>query len=797
MKLKDGLEKYVELYRNGFLFDTDSQIIYTNDIKKVIPNAYKDWEVEKIDFTRYALDRLKELGISDDQNSIELIGGVNLASNERVKQRVFFTNKFGDIEILQYNLQRQPYTYTTKNKESQSSANREKYHVQKRLHPLHENICVAKYDFSEAINAPFWHKSLIEAFEEEKEIETLIITEGQIKSFSASMAGISTAGITSINHFKEGNTGAIHAEFIEFIRQCKVQKLVILWDGDCRNISSKALVNGDDLTKRPNLFYKNAATIRGLVQDFFPAKKLKIYFATIKTNELNNEPKGIDDLLIEYKKKKKEIVKDFSTIGYKPGVFITWLDITTETGVKRLRKFFKLTTPHEFYSFHQDNIKDQDFIYYGTTYRVENGEPIKKIDANVKNYKRIGPDYYKLQKEPVPFGKKDDVRYESVLNPWTKTAILEDHGKEVIEHIERYEGFTNHASHTDYKGEIGGYWNLYYNVDHNEKPGEFPHIKKLLTHIFAEQYSMILDYICLLYRQPLQKLPVICLVSKEQKTGKSTFVYLMKLIFKQNMALISNSDLLGDFNSQWTSKLIVASEETMLEKKEAYEKIKAISTAKEIMRNEKNKTARSIPCMVHFIFCSNHEDDFIRIDDYDSRLWIRKVKSITETFKNFDENIENEIPYFVHFIQNREIEYKDIGERLYFNPKDFRTEAFNNVVANSEPNILKNLREDLIDLFDRTKTSEIKMSLSDLFNNFAITGNQKSYLKKSIENYWKLNAINSSYSFNKFNHNGELETIKKSSGRHYTFLRLNFIENEDKNNQKIVHQPKQTSILDY
>lgn len=736
MKLKTEFERFAELYRQGFVFNPDDHIFYAENVKEFKhPEGFEDWKVEKFERDSYLKERLKEMGVKTAK--IELIGGVNLEKNERAQHEIFTANKRGDIQILQYSLSRVPYTYMELGAKNTSASNREKYHEQTRLHPIHEYIAAGKYDFSRAKNVPFWPPALIEEFEAEKKShETLIITEGQLKAFKGSVEGLPVVGLTSISHFKSKETGTIHQEIIEYIKTCDIRKVVILWDGDCRSISDSALRTGEDLSTRPHQFFSYAKKIRDMIQEFNPGRKLSIYFATIKSDEIEGHPKGLDDLFIETKVQKKEILRDFSLIGEMPGKLIHWINITQDSGVKKLISYFNLNSEKAFYEFHREKIRESDFVFRGTTYKIEDGHPLIKVSASLKQYKRIGTDFYRIVKEPIPIGKNGDKILEETLIPWTSAAITLDHGKSVLEHIEKFLGFTNYANHVDYQQVIDGHWNLYQNIDHTPVEAEWPYIQKLLKHLFEEQYTMALDYITLLYRHPFQKLPVVCLVSKEQKTGKSTFVYLLKLLFKQNMAIISNNDLLSEFNSHWISKLIVASEETMLEKKDAYEKIKSISTQKSILRNEKNKTAREIPCMVHFVFCSNHENDFIKIDDYDSRLWIRKVKTISERIKGFDEKIANEIPAFVDFIQKREIEYEDVGERLYFDPKDFKTEAFYNVVKHSEPGIIKEIRTQLTELFLVTDATEIHMTTKDIKNEFSIRQDHN-YINKEIGIYLK------------------------------------------------------------
>ncbi len=63
--------------------------------------------------------------------------------------------------------------------------------------------------------------------------------------------------------------------------------------------------------------------------------------------------------------------------------------------------------------------------------------------------------------------------------------------------------------------------------------GDFPNIKKLVSHIFGEQYELGMDYLQLLYLRPVQKLPILLLVSEERNTGKTTFLNFLKALFQR------------------------------------------------------------------------------------------------------------------------------------------------------------------------------------------------------------------------------------------------------------------------
>ena len=73
--------------------------------------------------------------------------------------------------------------------------------------------------------------------------------------------------------------------------------------------------------------------------------------------------------------------------------------------------------------------------------------------------------------------------------------------------------------------------------------GIFPHIHDFFAHIFGEQVELGYDYLQLLYLRPLQRLPVLLLVSDERNTGKTTFLNLLKSIFGGNVTFNTNEDL--------------------------------------------------------------------------------------------------------------------------------------------------------------------------------------------------------------------------------------------------------------
>lgn len=735
------LDEYKELMKMGYEFDpVEKTFLVPHKLADNFtkPKGYEGWTIQTLIVDSYYTERMEQLGVTEDENKITLFGGANAQEGERTENKIFHFNKHGDIEITLYNLHRKPIVYASKpTTTGHNPTTRELEGVLTRYTPRREAIFGRKYDFdkSKTGNRVFWHPSLIEQYEEQEEVETLVLTEGYFKAFKATKEGIPTVGLPSITIFTE-KKGAdeLHPEIIDFIHNCNVKNVVILWDADCRNISSTQLQEKADISRRPANFVLMAEKLQNLIRKQFTRKKLNIWFARIKDESegILKGSKGLDDLLIDYDTEIKQIATELNEVD-SVGYYFRKIDISNSTAIKNLWQDFRLDKVERFYEFHKEVIREQEFIYRNSTYEIIKEQPVLKIDANVKNYKIIGHDYYRVIKSPMIKNEQGDLEMVERLKPWTKTQIIDDHGKAVIKHIERYLAFTNVPSHTNYQRIVDNHWNLYNQVEHNIEPGQFPTIMGFMNHIFGEQLEYGLDYIKLLFEKPIQKLPILCLVSQEQETGKSTFIHLLHMIFQSNMTIITNNELESDFNSSWVDKLIVANEETVLEKRSTYEKVKFFSTTPTVERNEKNKSSESIPCYLKFIFCSNDEDTFLRMTDDDKRFWVRKVPSIPKDkyVTNFMEKMTDEIPYFLHFLLDREYS-TERQTRMWFDTLELRTDAFAKVVKSSMPAVEKEIRSQLDRLFLDYSIPEVRMNSSDIRNYFNLKKYDNSYIEKVV-----------------------------------------------------------------
>ena len=165
-----------------------------------------------------------------------------------------------------------------------------------------------------------------------------------------------------------------------------------------------------------------------------------------------------------------------------------------------------------------------------------------------------------------------DDSFEDVYIPWPVESIFRNYGKDytqgtIFKQMPRFDGETFMPAHIDFKPVIGRFINLYHPLRYLPKEGgNWPHIESLFKHIFGAQYELGLDYIELLYLKPMQRLPLILLVSESNQTGKSTFCDFLKMFFGQNATGVSSEGLKNRFNSILTNKLIVYDEEKLLEK---------------------------------------------------------------------------------------------------------------------------------------------------------------------------------------------------------------------------------------
>ena len=390
-------------------------------------------------------------------------------------------------------------------------------------------------------------------------------------------------------------------------------------------------------------------------------------------------------------------------------------------------------------------------------------------------YLRIGTTYYKKVK--MPLNSEDTM---SMLVAWSKHEISMDHGRDFLKKIDKYDGFCLIPSHTNYKPVIDRFYNKYEKLEHKMSKGDFPQTEKFIKHIFGEQYRLGLDYLSILWHKPSQLLPILCLVSNERNTGKTTFINWMKLIFQGNMTINNNEDFRSRFNSDWSSKLIIAVDEVLLDKREDSERLKNLSTAKFYKTEGKGKDKVEGNFIGKFILCSNNEENFIYIDNSEIRYWVRKIIPFDASEDNPDLLVElkKELPHFIEFINSRKVVAQK-KTRMWFTKEQIYTEALEVLINGNKSFVNKELEQLITDDFAMLDQDVLKYSAGDLVEKLSKRNIRTTTFKVAevLKSHFKLEPKNSTYTRYFISYNVDDKPIVNEAshkGRHYTFTKETF-----------------------
>ncbi len=709
----------------------------------------------------YYQQRLQLLGITEEINKIALWKSDTVENKNVLKEEPIFRKHEKGIEIIVYTLER-----LTVRVEKDGSRYKKDWSIIRLEHPIQKsNGETIKYLMPKGQGSyPFFPPALIDKYDARKAIDILYITEGFFKAMKGSMAGLDIIGIPSITHLRAKETGALHPDIIELIKKCGVKRVVWLTDGDALDLSSKAFDSKEkiDLYKRPAQFFASISTFKQLLDDYDCDK----YWMHVNSDEIystqnfmkdltdrvsREEVKGLDDILIKFPEATQEIVDDIASVS-KPGFWFVKFNITV--GLSKVKDYFRLNNVNTFYLFHAERrpeLKGKEFIFLGTRYRYddEKGECEILIPGDATNYFRVGDDYYKFVKIPNKHNQ-----LERTFKGRRKSTITDDHGKLFPKHIPKYEAFCNVPSHVNFQQVSNNCFNTYNPMDYEPLEEECtsedcPTILALINHIFGNNIihfthpntkaksdistiDLALDYFQILYQRPTEKLPILCLVSKENNTGKTTLGNFIKAMFGANAAIVGNADLAGDFNAHWSTKLVVICDETKIDKQVVVEKIKSLSTGDRITVNAKGRDQTEIDCFIKFILITNNEENFINIKEEDTRYWVIKVPIIKQENTAILSMMIDEIPAFMSFLNRRKLVTEKLN-RMWFHPSLLKTEALKKVIVNNVSTLQKELVERLRDMFFDFGVQEIYLTRQEIYDEFFRKKYELNYLKYVIE----------------------------------------------------------------
>ncbi|WP_405371071.1 primase-helicase family protein [Phocaeicola sp.] len=389
---------------------------------------------------------------------------------------------------------------------------------------------------------------------------------------------------------------------------------------------------------------------------------------------------------------------------------------------------------------------------------------------NESPFVRVGTTLYKIVNQPRLNGG-----YVKKRIVWNNETLRQDYGKDYLANVPKYDGFCTVPDHVNYRQVIDNFLNLYEPIGHQPKEGDFSHIQALLHHIFGEQYELGVDYLQLLYLHPVQKLPILLLVSEERNTGKSTFLNFLKAMFRNNVTFNTNEDFRSQFNSDWAGKLIIVVDEVLLNRREDSERLKNLSTTLSYKVEAKGKDRDEIAFFAKFVLCSNNERLPVIIDPGETRYWVRKIHHLENDDTHFLQKLIEEIPAFLYFLQHRTLTTQNVS-RMWFSPKQTETAALLKIIRCNKSKYEVEAAELIKEIMECMEIDSFSFCLNDLLIllNLSQVRIDKHWLRKIVTEDWKLTPAPNGLTYTTYlfacNKERRFEPIRRV-GRYYTITR--------------------------
>ncbi|WP_128809602.1 primase-helicase family protein [Bacteroides rodentium] len=383
---------------------------------------------------------------------------------------------------------------------------------------------------------------------------------------------------------------------------------------------------------------------------------------------------------------------------------------------------------------------------------------------------RVGTTLYKLVNQPRLNGG-----YVKKRIVWNNETLRQDYGKHYLANVPKYDGFCTVPEHVSYQSVIGKFLNLYEPIDHKPMEGDFPSIRSLVEHIFGEQYELGMDYLQLLYLQPIQKLPILLLVSEERNTGKSTFLNFLKALFQNNVTFNTNEDFRSQFNSDWAGKLLIVVDEVLLSRREDSERLKNLSTTLSYKVEAKGKDRDEIAFFAKFVLCSNNEYLPVIIEAGETRYWVRRIDHLQSDDTDFLQKLKAEIPAFLHHLQYRQLSTEK-KSRMWFAPSLLHTEALQRIIRSNRNRLEIEMHELILDIMDRVGMDTFSFCPDDILVLLANSHVkvEKYQVRRVLQERWKLKPAHNTLTYTTYQVDYTREcryAPKRTTGRFYTVTR--------------------------
>ena len=392
---------------------------------------------------------------------------------------------------------------------------------------------------------------------------------------------------------------------------------------------------------------------------------------------------------------------------------------------------------------------------------------MSKSDICKEEFIRVGTTLYKLVNQPRLNGG-----YVKKRIVWNNETLRQDYGKHYLATVPKYDGFCTVPDHVNYHPIVDKFLNLYEPIDHKPMEGNFPSICSLVKHIFGEQYELGMDYLQRLYLQPIQKLPILLLVSEERNTGKSTFLNFLKALFQNNVTFNTNEDFRSQFNSDWAGKLLIVVDEVLLNRREDSERLKNLSTTLSYKVEAKGKDRDEIAFFAKFVLCSNNEYLPVIIDAGETRYWVRKIDRLQSDDTDFLQKLKAEIPAFLHHLQHRSLSTEK-ESRMWFAPSLLHTEALQKIIRSNRNRLEIEMHELILDIMESVSTDSFSFCYGDILLLLAQSQikAERHQVRKVLQECWKLTPAHNTLTYTTYQVSYSREcrySPIKTTGRYYT-----------------------------
>ena len=432
--------------------------------------------------------------------------------------------------------------------------------------------------------------------------------------------------------------------------------------------------------------------------------------------------------------------------------------------VAKMKNGFNLTISQPYTPFQMiQKFKYKDQFYMALSYVVYD------IMGHENNYIRVGTKFYKRISKQDRFGI-----YRDELKVWDRSTIVDDHGRDFLSQIEKFDDFVIEPNNKEYSRIVNGNYNTYSSFSH--EPKEFTDEKqiqwtlKVLKHLFDDQYNLGIQYLKVLYDHPKQSLPILVFISTERQTGKSTFIDWVTMLFGSNTVMINPENIGSQFNGSYADKNIIMIEESHFDSKQATEKLKNLSTQKNILVNSKHTQEYSTPFYGKIIIASNNEDKFSKVDSPEIRYWVRKAPTLQgKANHNILKDMVSEIPYFLGFL-NSMPDVDLLKSRMVFDAVELKTDALEKVKLESRSELHKEIEIKLDDWCTNNRETEkvmftaldIKQKFFDKYSNIS-----SSYITKTLKSDMELFPESKTTRYLPFQESSSLD--KKKAGKPFVY----------------------------